>query len=65
MNLGLDILKKGVDLNIHMTSEISELNVRKLTPNEFLFPSNDYKEISDFDAFLNSFPSNQSGDYDD
>jgi|GEM_PF-5535665 len=65
VNLGLEVLKKGVDLNIHITADVSELTVKKLTPKEFLFPSNDFKEISDIDEFINTLPSNESGEYDD
>lgn len=63
VNMGIDLLKKGVDLNLHVSSEISKFTGRSIKPVEFSLPSGEFKEIDDFDEFLNSIPS--GGGYDD
>lgn len=63
VNMGLDLLKKGVDLNLHVSSEISEFSAKSIQPSEFSLPSGDFKDIDDFDEFFNSIPS--GGGYDD
>jgi len=65
INLGLEILKKGVDMNIHITSEVDQLKSGKLSLDTFSFPSSDFREIDDFDDFIGSLPSEGSGDFDD
>ncbi|GGX33660.1 hypothetical protein [Aquimarina muelleri] len=65
INLGLKILKKGVDLNIHIATDISELTSRKLLSNEISFTSLDFIEILDIDDFSNSLPHEGGGDFDD
>lgn len=64
VQLGLDILKKGVDLNLHITSELSDIDFIPLSLTDFSLPSGDFSEIEDFDEFLNELP-NSSGDFDD
>ncbi|MGR7813938.1 hypothetical protein [Lacinutrix undariae] len=65
VKIGLNILKKSVDLNIHITSEIDELKPRKILSTEFNFPSLDFIEISDIDDFIDTLPTGESIDFDD
>ncbi|WP_299256807.1 hypothetical protein [uncultured Aquimarina sp.] len=65
LNMGLQILKKGVDLNIHITSDVSDFSVRALSSVDISIPSGDFSEISDFDEFLNTLPSGGDIDFDD
>jgi len=65
IKLGLNILKKSVDLNIHITSEIDDLIPRKIASTEFSFPSLDFIEISDIDDFMDALPTGESIDFDD
>ena len=65
IKLGLNILKKGIDLNIHIKTDISKLETRKIISSEFSFPSLDFIEISDIDDFINDLPSEGGGDFDD
>ncbi|MBL6445953.1 hypothetical protein JMN32_06515 [Fulvivirga sp. 29W222] len=63
VNMGLNLLKKGIDLNLHISSEISKFSGRGTKPIEFSLPSGEFKEIDDFDAFCNSIPT--GGEFDD
>lgn len=65
LNMGLQILKKGVDLNIHITTDVSEFSIRALSNIDISIPSGDFDEISDFDEFLNTLPTGGGGDFDD
>ncbi|MFD2561465.1 hypothetical protein [Aquimarina rubra] len=65
LNMGLKILKKGVDLNIHITADVSDFSVRTLTNIDVSIPSGDFTEILDFDEFLNTLPTGGSVDFDD
>lgn len=64
INLGLKTLKKGVDLNINISSDMSEITSRKLSSLDLPFLSADFKEVSDIDVFINSLP-HEGGDFDD
>ncbi|WP_298546378.1 hypothetical protein [uncultured Aquimarina sp.] len=65
LNMGLQILKKGVDLNIHITTDVSDFSVRALSSVDISIPSGDFSEISDFDEFLNTLPTGGDIDFDD
>ncbi|MFB9106505.1 hypothetical protein ACFFU1_16475 [Algibacter miyuki] len=65
VKIGLNILKKSVDLNIHVTSGVSDLIGRKVLPSEFSLPSLDFIEISDIDDFIDQLPVEGGGDFDD
>ena len=66
VKLGLKILKKGVDLNIEINSEIVEIFDKPMMPNAFSLPSGDFTEIIDFDEFIDiSSPSGEGFDFDD
>ena len=65
VKLGLKALKKGVDLNIHITTEVSALSKRSPNHAEFSFPSTDFEEISDIDVFLESLPQEGEIEFDD
>ncbi len=63
VKMGVKVLQKGVDLNIHITSTIKEFSARSLSDSELSLPSGDFEELSDLDEFLKSLPS--EGGYDD
>ncbi|MBW1295923.1 hypothetical protein [Aquimarina litoralis] len=65
LNFGLQILKKGVDLNIHVTTEVSEFSVRALLDVDVSMPSGDFVDVLDFDDFINDLPTGGGGDFDD
>lgn len=65
VNLGLDILKKGIDLNVHITIEIYDLSVNETNFSASAFPSADFEEISDIDDFIGSLPDEEDIDFDD
>ncbi|MHA7057711.1 hypothetical protein ACWGOQ_0010860 [Aquimarina sp. M1] len=65
LNMGLKILKKGVDLNIHITLDVSNFSTRKLSDIDISIPSGDFSEISDFDEFLSTLPQGGDIDFDD
>ncbi len=62
---GLNVLKKGVDMNIQITSEISNLKVVKVLLKDFGLPSLGFKQIADIDDFMADLPSANSVDFDD
>ena len=66
IKLGLNLLKKGVDMNIHITTGLSKLEQRINLPIDLSLPSLDFIEISDIDDFIDTLPSEGSGgDFDD
>jgi len=65
LNLGLKILKKGVDLNIHITNDVSDFSPRKLLDTDVSIPSGDFIEILEFDDFIDNLPTGGGGDFDD
>lgn len=65
VKLGLNILKKGVDLNIHINTELSEIIKRQVTETELALPSESFTEIKDFNKFMEAFPRNNDMDFDD
>ncbi|WP_299442896.1 hypothetical protein [uncultured Aquimarina sp.] len=65
LNMGLQILKKGVDLNIHITTNLSEFTPKVFADIDMSIPSGDFIEILDFDEFLNTLPTGGGGDFDD
>lgn len=62
VNMGLNLLKKGVDLNLHISSEISKFSDRRIEQVEFSLPSGKFEEIDDIDVFFNSIPSGSEFD---
>lgn len=64
INWGLNILKKGVDLNIHISTEVSRIINRTIEHTDLSLPSGDFQNITDFDDFLDSIPTG-GGDFDD
>ncbi|WP_299607782.1 hypothetical protein [uncultured Aquimarina sp.] len=65
LNLGLKILKKGVDLNIHVTTEVSEFSARELLDIDISLPLGDFTNVLEFDDFLEDLPTGGGGDFDD
>jgi hypothetical protein len=63
VKLGVKALKKGLDLNISISSKVSEFTLRSLKSSELSLPSGDFEEISDMDEFMESLP--KEGGYDD
>ncbi len=61
----IDLLKKGVDLNIQIRTRLSKVTARTTTSREFTFPGGDFDEVSDFNEFLRSLPSEGGFDFDD
>ncbi|MGI9545093.1 MAG: hypothetical protein ACR2MX_17660 [Cyclobacteriaceae bacterium] len=64
INWGLNILKKGVDLNIHISTEVSKITNRNIDLADLSFPSGDFQSITDFDEFFDAIPTGR-GDFDD
>lgn len=64
LKIGLDLVKKGVDLNINIESSITEITQKVLNNDELSLPSGEFTEIEDFDDFINSMPSAGGGDFD-
>lgn len=64
LNKGLDLFKKGVDLAIHFTNEITEISSRKIISSEISLPSGDFDDIDDIEDFFDKLPSGSS-DFDD
>lgn len=62
LKIGLDLVKKGVDLNINIESVITEVTKKVLKNDKLSLPSGDFTEIEDFDEFMNSMPSAGGGD---
>lgn len=65
VQFGLNILKKGIDLNINIKTNIAELENRKVVSSEFSFPSLGFKEIPNIDDFINDLPREGGVDFDD
>ncbi len=65
VKMGLNLLKKGVDLNIHITSEITEFSQQELKQEVLTLPVGDFIEIEDFDDFLDELPKGGGVDFDD
>ena len=67
LNLGLKLLKTGVDLNINVSSELSDLTIRKTSVADFSlsFLLSGFEEIDDIDDFFNELPIEGGYDFDD
>lgn len=66
VKMGLNLIKKGVDLNFHITTNVSELTTREILLNDIYFPSLDigFDEIEDIEDFMSELPSEGGGDFD-
>lgn len=65
VKLGLNLIKTGVDLNIHISSEVTSKVIKNIPSSSFSLPSVDFEEISDLDDFLDDLPNKHGGDFDD
>lgn len=65
VNLGLEILKFSVDLNLQITSEVSELSTSVIDLLDLSLPSGDFEEIDDIDEFISILPHEGMDDFDD
>src|SRR5690606_33038118 len=54
LKIGLNLVKKGVDLNINIESVITEITQKVLNDDELSLPSGEFTEIEDFGEFINS-----------
>ncbi len=64
IKIGLNLIKKGVDLNFHITSDVSAISSEAIDFDGFSLPSGGFSEIDDFDDFFDELPS-VDGDFDD
>ena len=63
LNMGLDVLKKGIDLKFHISNKTSGFSVGNIGLPLFSLPSAAFEEVDDIDEFFSSLPA--EGDFDD
>lgn len=66
VNMGLKVFKKGVDMNIHISTTPVKVIQRVLTQIELSLLSDGFTEVGSMDEFINSIPKpSGGGDFDD
>jgi hypothetical protein len=65
LNIGLRVFKKGVDMNLHITTTPTKVIKKVLTQIELSLLSDGFVEMGSLDEFINSLPQGGGGDFDD
>lgn len=63
INTAINLIKKGIDLNLHSNLELDEIFEGEIPTSVFSLSDSEFKEISDLDDFLKNFP--DAGELDD
>lgn len=62
---GLDVLKMGVDLSVHITTTVSGASTKKVPRERARLSLTDFEEVAKIDDFIESLPREGSGGLDD